>query len=133
MSYTGLKRKLQQADACLSDARDKQGLAFAAHQSHSNVLPVGTAAAGLCNRTQVGTRYMGVMLGFDYFISSQLSRFRAQQQLLDPNPANAVALAPSSSQSAVVFLQTNPKKEKEKKACRAGLLLSCFRCAALII
>jgi len=50
------------------------------------------------------------------------SRFRAQQQLLDPNPANAVALAPSSSQSAVVFLQANPKKEKEKKpvepACR---------------
>jgi hypothetical protein len=64
----------------------------------------------------------GCYAWIDYFISSQLSRFRAQQQLLDPNPANAVALAPSSSQSAVVFLQANPIKEKEKKpvepACR---------------
>jgi hypothetical protein len=62
----------------------------------------------------VGIRHIGCYAWIDYFISSQLSRFRAQQQLLDPNPANAVALAPSSSQSAVVFLQASPKKEKEK-------------------
>jgi hypothetical protein len=54
---------------------------------------------------------------FDMIIPSHHNdylAFRAQQQLLVPNPANAVALAPSSSQSAVVFLQSNPKKEKEK-------------------
>ena len=60
--------------------------------------------------------------------SSQLSRFRAQQQLLDPYPANAVVSAPSSSQSAVVFLQANPKKEKEKSSlsCRPVAVVFTF-------
>ena len=77
----------------------------------------------------------GFYAWIDHFNSSQLSRFRAQQQLLDPYPANAVVSAPRSSQSAVVFLQANPKKEKEKKkvACRAGLSPLCFRSAALIL
>jgi hypothetical protein len=70
--------------------------------------------SGAVQSNASGRTIRGCYAWIDYFISSQLSSFRTQQQLLDPNPANAIALAPSSSQSAVVFLQASPKKEKEK-------------------
>lgn len=114
-----LKRKLQHKDACLSDARDKQGVAYATSSEVrarcSSYHPSVPPQRGFAIETRWNTIH-GCYAWIDYFISSQLSRFRAQQQLLDPNPANAVALAPSSSQSAVVFLQANPKKEKEKSS-----------------
>ena len=57
--------------------------------------------------------------------------FRAQQQLLVPNPANAVALAPVHR--SLLWYSYNPtQRKKKKKACRAGQSLSCFRWAALI-